>query len=54
MSHITLEAVQEKQAELASMIQRLQDQAASAEQTQPDGSVRKVNVFRHAGFVDAA
>ena len=26
----------------------------SAEQTQPDGSVRKVNVFRHAGFVDAA
>jgi len=26
----------------------------SIEQTQPDGSVRKVNVFRHAGFVDAA
>jgi hypothetical protein len=25
----------------------------SAEQPQPDGSVRKVNVFRHAGFVDA-
>lgn len=23
----------------------------SAEQKQPDGSVRKVNVFRHAGFV---
>jgi len=23
----------------------------SIEQTQPDGSVRKVNVFRHAGFV---
>jgi hypothetical protein len=23
----------------------------SAEQTQPDGSVRKVNVFRHVGFV---
>ena len=26
----------------------------SIEQTQPDGSVRKVNIFRHAGFVDAA
>jgi hypothetical protein len=26
----------------------------SIEQPQPDGSVRKVNVFRHAGFVDAA
>lgn len=26
----------------------------SVEQPQPDGSVRKVNVFRHAGFVDAA
>ena len=26
----------------------------SVEQTAPDGSVRKVNVFRHAGFVDAA
>jgi hypothetical protein len=26
----------------------------SVEQTQPDGSVRKVNVFRHAGFVPAA
>lgn len=26
----------------------------SVEQTQSDGSVRKVNVFRHAGFVDAA
>ncbi len=26
----------------------------STEQTQPDGSVRKVNVFRHAGFVPAA
>lgn len=26
----------------------------SIEQTQPDGSVRKVAVFRHAGFVDAA
>lgn len=25
----------------------------SVEQTQPDGSVRKVNVFRHAGFVSA-
>lgn len=25
----------------------------SIEQTQPDGSVRKVNVFRHAGFVPA-
>lgn len=25
----------------------------SAEQTQPDGSVRKINVFRHAGFVPA-
>ena len=25
----------------------------SAEQTQPDGTVRKVNVFRHAGFVPA-
>lgn len=24
---------------------------ASEEQTQPDGSVRKVNVFRHVGFV---
>ena len=23
----------------------------SAEQVQPDGSVRKVNIFRHAGFV---
>lgn len=26
---------------------------ASVEQTQADGSVRKVNVFRHAGFVSA-
>ena len=26
----------------------------SAEQTQPDGNVRKVNIFRHAGFVPAA
>lgn len=26
----------------------------SVEQQQPDGSVCKVNVFRHAGFVDAA
>ena len=26
----------------------------SVEQTQPDGSVRKVNIFRHAGFVPAA
>jgi hypothetical protein len=26
---------------------------ASEEQTQADGSVRKVNVFRHAGFVEA-
>lgn len=25
----------------------------SAEQTQPDGTVRKVNIFRHAGFVPA-
>ena len=25
----------------------------SAEQVQPDGSVRKVNVFRHMGFVEA-
>lgn len=25
----------------------------SVEQTQSDGSVRKVNVFRHAGFVEA-
>ncbi len=25
----------------------------SAEQTQPDGSVRKINTFRHAGFVEA-
>lgn len=25
----------------------------SVEQTQPDGSVRKVNVFRHAGFMPA-
>ncbi|MDY0036713.1 MAG: hypothetical protein RBS05_12460 [Zoogloea oleivorans] len=25
----------------------------SVEQAQPDGSVRKVNVFRHAGFVQA-
>lgn len=25
----------------------------SVEQTQPDGSVRKVNVFRHAGFIAA-
>ena len=25
----------------------------SVEQTQPDGSVRKINVFRHAGFVSA-
>jgi hypothetical protein len=24
----------------------------SAEETQPDGSVRKVNTFRHAGFVE--
>jgi len=24
----------------------------SVEETQPDGSVRKVNVFRHAGFVE--
>lgn len=26
----------------------------SVELTQPDGSVRKVNIFRHAGFVPAA
>ena len=26
----------------------------STEQTQPDGSVRKINVFRHVGFVEAA
>lgn len=26
---------------------------ASEEQAQPDGSVRKVNIFRHAGFVEA-
>ena len=26
----------------------------SVEQTQPDGSVKKVQVFRHAGFVEAA
>lgn len=26
----------------------------SAEQVQPDGSVRKVNVFRHVGFLRAA
>ena len=26
----------------------------SVEQAQPDGSVRKVNLFRHAGFVPAA
>lgn len=26
----------------------------SVEQTQQDGSVRKVNIFRHAGFVPAA
>lgn len=26
----------------------------SVEQTQPDGSVRKINVFRHAGFIAAA
>lgn len=26
---------------------------ASTEQTQPDGSVRKINTFRHAGFVPA-
>jgi hypothetical protein len=26
----------------------------SVEQTQPDGSVRKINVFRHIGFVDVA
>lgn len=25
----------------------------SAEEPQPDGSVRKVNIFRHAGFVPA-
>lgn len=25
----------------------------SVEQSQPDGSVRKINVFRHAGFVSA-
>jgi hypothetical protein len=25
----------------------------SVEQSQPDGSVRKINVFRHAGFVEA-
>lgn len=25
----------------------------SIEQSQPDGSVRKINVFRHAGFVSA-
>jgi len=25
----------------------------SAEETQPDGSIRKVNVFRHAGFISA-
>jgi hypothetical protein len=25
----------------------------SVEQTQPDGTVRKVNIFRHAGFVPA-
>lgn len=25
----------------------------SAEQAQPDGTVRKVNIFRHAGFVPA-
>lgn len=26
----------------------------SEEQTQPDGSVRKINVFRHVGFVRSA
>lgn len=26
----------------------------STEQVQPDGTVRKVNIFRHAGFVPAA
>jgi hypothetical protein len=26
----------------------------SVEQTAPDGTVRKTNVFRHAGFVPAA
>jgi len=26
----------------------------STEETQPDGSIRKVNVFRHAGFVDGS
>ena len=26
----------------------------SVEQEQPDGSVRKINVFRHAGFVQSA
>jgi len=25
----------------------------SVEETQPDGSIRKVNVFRHAGFISA-
>jgi len=25
----------------------------SVEQVQPDGSVRKINIFRHTGFVDA-
>lgn len=25
----------------------------SVEETLPDGSVRKINVFRHAGFIDA-
>jgi len=26
----------------------------STEETQPDGSIKKVNVFRHAGFVDGS
>ena len=37
MSLITLEAIQEKQAELATMIQRLQDQAASGTQIEIEG-----------------
>ena len=35
----------------ANMPAEIRQARESAEQVQPDGSVRKVNIFRHAGFV---
>src|ERR1035437_6369505 len=50
MSLITLEAIQEKQAELTSMIQRLQDQAASGTQIEIEGRTIVLQVGeRYAG-----